>query len=133
MKKRSGKRRLLPGLIALLLVAAPAGVAAKEKAKPKAEAYGVILATVFRDTGHAHPGAEMALAPDPEKPVEGKKPKAQKLATSTRGEAVFRVPPGPMRYTLTVKAKGYKPQSKTVHIQADERADVNFLLEVDKQ
>jgi hypothetical protein len=120
-KKTSGRRAAL----ALLLGAALAA-GADDKA------YGVIIATVFRETGHALPGAELALVAAPEAPGKGKPPKARKGATSMRGEAVFRVPPGPMRYTLTVKAKGYKTLAKTLVMQADERQDVNFLLEVDK-
>jgi Carboxypeptidase regulatory-like domain len=123
-RKRSGKAALFLALILGLFAWA---------GEPKQTAYGVILATVFRETGHALAGAEVEVKADPEGPVTGKKPKAQKLAASGRGEVVFRVPPGPMRYTLTVKAKGYQPQSKTVNIQADERQDVNFLLEVEKQ
>lgn len=121
MKRTSG--RLVLALLALAL-----GVGGADS-----KAYAVIIATVFRETGHALPGAELTLAATPvEMPAKGKLPKPQKLPTSPRGEAVFRVPPGPMRYTLTVKAKGYQQSSKTVEIQADERQDVNFLLEVSK-
>lgn len=123
-RKRSGKAALFLSLVLGLCAWAAA---------PKQTAYAVILGTVFRETGHAFAGAEVELKADPEGPTTGKKPKPQKLAASGRGEVVFRVPPGPMRYTLTVKAKGYKPQLKTVNIQADERQDVNFLLEVEKQ
>jgi len=100
----------------------PPGLAAADKP------YGVIIATVFRETGHALPGAELTLTAS-----AAKKAKTQKVSTSPRGEGVLRVPPGPMRYTLTVKAKGYRMQAKTVEIQADERIDVNFLLEVEKK
>jgi len=134
MKRTSGK--LAPLLLAALaLIAAgqpPAAGAGGKKAEKKAETYAVIIATVFRETGHALGGAELTLTATPEEAAKAKRPKPQKLVSSPRGEAVFRTAPGPMRYTLTVKAKGYKPLAKSVQIQADERQDVNFLLEVDK-
>lgn len=134
-KKRSGRRGLLAALLCLCASLVPGAPFAPQDAKPKRpqQAYAVILGTVFRESGHAFAGAEVVLVADPEPPGAGKKPKPQKLNASMRGEVVFRVPPGPMRYTLSVKAKGFKPMSKTVDIQADERQDVNFLLEVDKQ
>ena len=135
MRKRSGRSGLLAALLCLCSGLVAGGLFAQRDAKPKRppQAYAVILATVFRETGHSFAGAEVVLVADPEPPAGGRKPKPQKLNASLRGEAVFRVPPGPMRYTLSVKAKGFKPMSKTVDIQADERQDVNFLLEVDKQ
>lgn len=129
MTPKSLKMKRTSGKLALLLLASLALASAADK---KSDAYAVIIATVFRETGHALPGAELLLTANPEETPKGKLPKPQKLASSPRGEAVFRTPPGPMRYTLTVKAKGYKPLSKSVSIQADERQDVNFLLEVDK-
>lgn len=131
MKRTSGRLALL-----LLAWVAVFGADKAEKGAKKNESYAVILATVFRETGHAMPGAELALVADPEPAVadapKRKVPKPVRLASSMRGEAVFRIAPGPMRYNLSVEAKGYKPLSKSVFVQADERQDVNFLLEVEK-
>lgn len=121
-RKRNGR------LASVVLVAAALATALAAGEKPSA--YAVIIGTVFRESGHAFAGVEVALTAIPPTPGPAKKAKAQKLVASGRGEVVFRVPPGPMRYTLTVKAKGYKPLSKTVDIQAEERQDVSFLLEL---
>lgn len=129
-KKTSGKLALF--VLAAAAFCGPAALAADKKP----ESYAVILATVFRETGHAFGGVEVTLAAAPAEAAPPgkppKPPKPQKLVTSPRGEAVFRVPAMAMRYTLTVKPKGYKPLTKGVSIQGDERQDVNFLLEVDK-
>ena len=49
--------------------------------------------------------------------------------SDARGEFVFRVPPGPTHYTVTVHAKGYQSQRKTVSVQDQERVEVTFQLE----
>lgn len=92
-----------------------------------ADPYAIVAGTVFRETGHAMPGAEVVLEGIP---AEGeKKPKAQRQVSTFRGEFTFRVPAKPMRYTVTVKAQGYRPQSKPVTIQGDERVDITVLLD----
>jgi hypothetical protein len=116
-KKRSGS-----ALAALLLAVS----------LPAAKSYGLVVGTVFRETGHALPGAEVTLIANPENP-QGKKPKPQRQTSTMRGEFTFRVPAKPMRYNLTVKAAGYQTQTKSVTIQADERSDSAFLLEREKK
>lgn len=49
--------------------------------------------------------------------------------SDARGEFAIRVPPAPMRYTVTVKAKGFKTDQKEVAIQGEERVDLFFRLE----
>jgi hypothetical protein len=110
-KKRSGR---ILGLFFLLISAFPA----------LADEYALIYGTVFRPTGHAMAGAEVLLRP------EGGK--VQKTKSSPRGEFTFRVPAKALRYTVTVKAAGFKTESKPVSVQADERVDVTFLLENEK-
>jgi len=110
-KKRNGK---LLALFFILISAFPA----------LADEYALIYGTVFRPTGHAMAGAEVLLQP------EGGK--VQKSRSSPRGEFTFRVPAKPLRYTVTVKAAGFKTESKPVSVQADERVDVTFLLENEK-
>lgn len=69
-------------------------------------------------------GADVLLQPDGGK--------VQRTKSSSRGEFTFRVPAKPVRYTVTVKAAGFKTESKPVSVQADERVDVTFLLENEK-
>jgi hypothetical protein len=111
-KKRNGK---LFALVLVLWTGLPCW----------ADEYALIFGTVFRSSGHALSGAEVTLQP------EGGK--TQKTRSSPRGEFTFRVPAKPLRYTVTVKAAGFKSESKPVNVQADERVDLTFLLENEKQ
>jgi hypothetical protein len=72
------------------------------------------------------PGAEVVLAPAAA-PSNSKIKKRKEFADS-RGEFVFRVPPGPMDYVVTASAKGFNSVEKPVTVHADERVDVTFLL-----
>ena len=49
--------------------------------------------------------------------------------SSPRGEFAFRVPPGPMAYTVSITAKGYHGAQKTVSVEGLEREDVTFRME----
>lgn len=92
------------------------------------EPYALIAGTVFKPTGAAMPSVEVILTPAPNE-KGGKKPKALKQTSNLRGEFSFRVAAKAMRYTLSVRAAGYKPLEKTVEIAGDERQDVSLLLE----
>jgi hypothetical protein len=123
-KRKNGARgaALLAGLIlAVLLWTAPAlAVAAGAP-------YALIAGTVFRDPGFALPGAEVALSVRAA-PEKGKRPKPQKALSDRRGEFAFRVPAGKAQYVLTVQAKGFAGEEKTVDISGEERVDVYFYL-----
>lgn len=116
--------RGLLAVLAALLATAPL-TAGKHKNAPGE--FAIVGGTVFRDPGFALPGAEVTLVPVP---PAGSHQKVKKLkaVSSPRGEFAFRVPPGPMQYTLSVTCKGFKPEEKTASIQSFERIDVNFLL-----
>jgi len=75
-------------------------------------------------------GAQVAVTPDPE---GGAAPKGKPLTTATdqRGEFAVRVPAVPMRYTVVIKAPGFRVQEKAVSVSGDERVDVFFQLERD--
>ena len=111
------RRRAGVNLLTALLAIATAG--AQRQALPEA----VLAGGVFRDNGFALSGAEVAVAQAP-------KPKQKwKTVSNGRGEFAIRVPPGPMRYTVTVKADGFKPQEKEVSVAADERIELNFIMD----
>jgi len=114
-KKRSGRLISIFFLLISAFLGASPGLS---------DEYALIYGTVFRPTGHAMAGADILLQP------EGGK--VQKAKSSPRGEFTFRVPAKPLRYTVTVKAAGFKTESKPVSVQADERVDVTFLLENEK-
>lgn len=87
----------------------------------------MLAGTVFRDAGFALRGAEVVVTPD----SAGKKAKPLRAASDARGEFFLRLPPGPASYNVVVRASGYKPAEKKVTFGADERLDINFLLEPD--
>ena len=84
--------------------------------------------TVFREPGFALRGAEVVLLPAPDT-AQGAKLKKQKSAADARGEFVFRVPPGPAKYTVRAGAKGMTAMEKQVSIVDTERVDVTFTLQ----
>jgi hypothetical protein len=99
---------------------------AKDK-KKSTESWSVIAGTVFRDPGFALPGAEVTL--EPEQPAgKNYKVKRQQSISNSRGEYAFRVPVVPLRYTVSVRAKGYQPEEKPAEIQGEQRIDVYFSL-----
>lgn len=103
---------------------------AQSSSRPKAagEPAALIGVSVFRDPGFALAGAEVQLAPAVEGNSKGKMKKL-KGSSDSRGEFVFRVPPGPAEYKVSVSAKGLKAQEKSVSVQGEERVDVTFMLE----
>jgi hypothetical protein len=104
----------------LLIASLPLGAAAKKK--PALDTYAILSGSVFDGNGYALPDAAVTLA------AEGKA-KPMETVSDARGEFVFRVPPGPRQYAVTVSAKGYQSQRKTVSVQDQERVEVTFQLE----
>jgi hypothetical protein len=125
--------------IIFLCLAAALGVSSAEQSKKKEKPFAVVAGTVFRDPGFALAGAEVVLEPGSPPPAEGnpaapassKKVKVKRMTavSDRRGEFAFRVPAEPMRYHVSVKAAGLKPDRKEVIIQGEERQDVFFKLE----
>jgi hypothetical protein len=100
-----------------------------DKQKP-AETWAVIAGTVFREPGFALPGAEVTL--EPEQPGgKNNKVKRQQAISNSRGEFAFRVPAVALRYTVSVRARGYQAEEKTAEIQGEQRVDVYFSLKPD--
>jgi Carboxypeptidase regulatory-like domain len=115
--KRKNKKKIGISLLILAAVLVPVASAAKKK---QPEVYAVISGSVFQESGFALPGAPATLV------AEGQK---METASDARGEFIFRVPPGPRQYSLTVGAKGYQNLRKSVSVQAEERVEVTFQLE----
>jgi len=131
-KKKKPKKRIgtkLSVLLALLL-AAILPLAAAPKKKPALDTHAVVSGSVFDSSGYALPGAGATLAPDVQaQGVQTQKVKPIEAVSDARGEFVVRVPPGPVHYIVTVHAKGYQSQQKTVSVQDQERVEVTFQLE----
>lgn len=124
--------RAVSWAVVMLGVAGIAVAPAIAKKKDKSEPFALVAGTVFREPGFALPGAEVSLKPEPDA-QSTVKVKPAKLISSPRGEFVFRVPAAPMRYTVSVKAQGFREQSKPVTISGDERVDVFFRLETESK
>ena len=96
--------------------------------RPALDTYAIVSGSVFTDGGYALPGAGVTVVPEVQ--ADGsKKSKPIELVSDARGEFVVRVPPGPMHYIVTVSAKNYQSQQKTVNVQDQERVEVTFQLE----
>jgi hypothetical protein len=109
-----------------------AGLAAGGGPRKSAEPYALIAGTVFRDSGFALAGAEVTVTAEPG-PGETRTVKLRKTkaVTDGRGEFAVRVPVAPMRYRITVRARGFRTQEKSVQIEGDQKVDVFFQLEPD--
>jgi len=126
MKKKRKRRSGISLLLLLLACVLPAEAAKK---KPVPQSYALVAGTVFEERGYALPGADVTLIPDPQPGDGPAKVKKLQATSNARGEFVFRVPAGPMQYTLNVGAKGYQPARKSVSVQGEERVDVTFQLQ----
>ncbi len=125
-KKRTSGSRLFRLL--LTFAALTAGILAASGKNKKTEPFALIAGSVFRDSGFALPGADLTVeaAPDAKPPSKFKRIKA---VTDARGEFAVRVPAVPMRYTVSVKASGYRIDKKEVSIQGREVVELFFRLE----
>lgn len=125
-KKRIGISSVL---LAGLFLLAPLAPRAAAKKKPAQDTPAIVSGSVFDDRGYALPDATVTLASEaqPDKPKAKAKP--MEAVSDVRGEFVFHVPAGPMRYTVTAEAKGYQSQQKSVTVQDQERVEVTFQLE----
>ena len=120
------RRRLLLAGALLAAGLAPPALAGRDRKKAAAP-YALIGGTVFRDTGYRLPGAEVTVTP-----LEGAgQRKSRKIVavSDARGDFAIRVPAAPLRYTISVKAAGYRAQERAVSLAGEERLDLYFKLE----
>ncbi len=125
MRRRKRKKRSISLLILAVAFALPT-LGDKKKAP---EQYFLVAGTVFRENGFSLPNAEVVVIPDP--PPDTPRPKVKKLETvsDSRGEFAFRLPIDSMRYNISVSAKGFRNEHKTVTVEGQEgRLDVTFQL-----
>jgi hypothetical protein len=126
--RRQATGLVFAGFVALCLGLPLSGWGRAQRSKSAQAIYAVVAGTVFQDDGRLLPGAEVILTPSPE---DGSPPgrKPLKGVSDARGEFAFRVPAMPMRYTVIVKARGFRAQEKQVSISGEVRADVFFQME----
>jgi hypothetical protein len=130
-RKRIGTNWTL--LLVALLAAFLSPLAAAKK-KPAVDTYAILSGSVFNDSGYALPDADVTVAPEAQPGVSPSqaprnKAKPMEAVSDARGEFVLHVPPGPAHYTVTVAAKGYQSQRKSVSVEDQERVEVTFQLE----
>lgn len=119
----------------VLLVCAWAGFAGEKTKKParnSKESHAIVSGTVFRDPGFSLPAAQIVLQPNPEQKTSVKM-KTMKTVSDARGEFSFRVPPVPMRYTLSFQAPAFQSETRTVIIYGEERQDLFVTLKSAKE
>lgn len=75
------------------------------------------------------PMRNVTLDPEVQSDAASAKLKPMQAVSDERGEFVFRVPPGPMHYTVKVTAKGFQSQSKSASVQDQERVEVTFQMD----
>ncbi len=117
-------------LLLLLATGFPAlGARKKEKILDTAASPAILAGTVFGGAGFAIRGAEVLVTRTDISgaPMAGKN--QWKAASDARGEFFLRLPAGPAKYNVGVRAPGLKPGEKRISFTADERLELNFLLE----
>jgi hypothetical protein len=80
----------------------------------------LVAGSVFDSNGRSLPGCAVAVV------SESDSKRKQQGLTDRRGEFAIRVPPG--AYTVSVTAKGFQPQQKTVQVEEGERSNTTFML-----
>jgi hypothetical protein len=113
----------------VLLVAALLPTAAAAKKKPALDVYAVVSGSVFQESGYALPDADVTLVAGPPSGAAISKVDKQQTVSDSRGEFIFRVPPGPATYSIVVAAKGYQSLRKSVTVEGQERVEVTFQLD----
>lgn len=113
-------------LLTLLLLAGAFRVSALPNERD-APSEAVVAGTVFRDPGFAFQRVEVVLSVLTQ-PPGSKRVKPRKVMTDARGEFAFRVPAGPAKYLVRASAEGYRPEERSVGVNADERVDVYMTL-----
>jgi hypothetical protein len=129
--RRSGISAIPVAGLLLIAVLCPASFSlqAAAKKKPALDTYAIVSGSVFDDRGYAFPDANVSLISEAQAGQPKGKEKPLEAVSDVRGEFIFHVPAGPAHYTVTVEAKGYQGQTKSVSVQDQERVEVTFQLD----
>jgi len=104
---------------------------------PKVRRTSLLRGSVFDEKGFSLPGVHLKLqrVRNDDEAKDSKKIDSVKMDyyTNSRGEFAFRLPPIRARYQVTAILAGYKPQTKTVDVGADESVPLAFSLEPVKE
>jgi hypothetical protein len=96
-----------------------------------------VRGAVFDENGFSLSGVHLKLVRVPNEAEARDKKKLESVkqdyVTNSRGEFAFRLPSMRARYQVTAMRSGYKPQVKTVDVNADESVPLAFTLESIKE
>lgn len=119
-----GRRLLLAFLIGWLAgTAFAAGRDDPKKEKQAVRPYALIFGNVFDPAGRLFTGAEVEIR------REGERKARWETRSDSRGEFAVRLPAGPARYIITLRAKGFAEEVRTVAVENEERIDLSFRLQ----
>jgi hypothetical protein len=103
----------------------------------KAAKSSLVRGAVFDENGFSLPGVHLKLVRVPNDAEAKDKKKLESVkqdyVSNSRGEFAFRLPSMRARYQVTAMRSGYKPQIKTVDVNADESVPLAFTLESIKE
>jgi hypothetical protein len=103
----------------------------KEKDKKKEAApYALLMGTCFNQDGFSLPGAKVVIESVSQ---TGIKPKKQKweMVSSPRGEFAARLPAGRNTFKVSASKAGFRPVTKDIFFEGDERQDIILTLETE--
>ena len=120
-------RRIGSNLVILALGAAFCSTSGQAQRRIEAP-HAIVAGTVFHEPGFALAGAHVVLTSIPDAGSSAK-PQTQKAVTGERGEFAFRLPPTEAHYKISVAAKHFTGQEKTVEVRGEEQVETTFLLE----
>lgn len=117
--KNTKRRRRARAFLLLAFLALPALLTLSAADKPP-QARAIVAGSVFDSNGRSLPGCKVEVV------SESDSRQKQQALTDRRGEFAFRVPVG--RYAISVTAKGFQAQEKTVQVEEGEKSNATFLL-----
>lgn len=121
------ERRRRGWFVATVLLGSLLALPGRSQERPQQKAtvapYALIFGNVFDPAGRAFVGATVEIRREKER-----KPR-WKTRSDARGEFAVRLPAGAARYVLTLRAKGYAEEVRTITVVNEERLDLVFNLQ----
>ena len=121
--KNTRRRQWARAFLLLAALALPALLTLSAADKPS-QARAVVAGSVFDSDGRSLPGCKVTVV------SESDPKQKQQALTDRRGEFAVRVPVG--RYAISVTAKGFQAQQKTVQVEEGEKSNTTFQLSAEQ-
>jgi uncharacterized membrane protein len=123
MTKNTKRRPWAQAFLLLAALVLPALFTLSAADKPS-QARAVVAGSVFDSDGRSLPGCKVMVV------SESNSKQKQQALTDRRGEFAVRVPVG--RYVVSVTAKGFQAQQKTVQLEEGEKSNATFQLSTEQ-